>query len=356
MARYKVGMVFDPRYLQQLYELNKNNCKNKIYQVYGSVVKDSKYTARPSYRLPNISDEELSWYVRELRSIGIELAYTMNTSYICKQYGSEIFKKEFKERVKYLVSIGINRYIVASPFFANLIREINPHIKIEVSTIAHIDTITQIKMWHDRYCIDSVCMNLLKNREVSFIKNSVNYCKENDINVELIVNEFCGNGINNSSTHCIFRDQCYLLHSEGYTESECEQNGYPILECRASRDKAINWLKLNYIRPEDIYRYEEIGVDNFKITGRTGKRLHSIKIIEAYMKEKMQGNLLDLWGHFESEKNKGNIPDIYIDNAKLEGFVEYWFHNEGMRCSEQVCGKTCNYCDYYWDKLRVQSH
>ena len=60
---------------------------------------------------------------------------------------------------------------VTFPLMAEYIRSIDKKIGIEISTIAHTDTVTQVAIWKERYDIRKVCGNLYKNREVAFLRS-----------------------------------------------------------------------------------------------------------------------------------------------------------------------------------------
>lgn len=204
-------------------------------------------------------------------------------------------------------------------------------------------------------------IGLNKNRDINFLSAAARYCNEHDIVLTLLANEFCGNGITESdeikgATGCIFRDHCYQLHSAGYQKETKLHKDYPMGMCIASRKSKSVWLKMNYIRPEDVKRYNEIGIDHFKLTGRTGSTAHLQEIMRAYMKESYDGNLLGLWKHLETikeEKEESFRPQVYIDNKKLDGFVDYWFENRNHICANEICGETCKYCDLFIKRANI---
>lgn len=146
------------------------------------------------------------------------------------------------------------------------------------------------------------------------------------------------------------------MHSAGYQKETKLHKDYPMGMCIASRKSKSVWLKMNYIRPEDIKRYNEIGIDHFKLTGRTGSTAHLQEIMRAYMKESYDGNLLGLWKHLETikeEKEESFRPQVYIDNKKLDGFVDYWFENRNHICANEICGETCKYCDLFIKRANI---
>lgn len=56
---------------------------------------------------------------------------------------------------------------------AEIIRRVSDKIGIEVSTIAHLDSLTQIKIWQELYGITKICIGLNKNRDINFLSAAV---------------------------------------------------------------------------------------------------------------------------------------------------------------------------------------
>ena len=356
--KFKVGTNFDLSLIEEVKKLNEEFEGNSVVtEFYGSTREHAKYAARPDFRLPDVSPMYLEKYVSESRKAGIAFNYTLNS---IQPVGA---KYEFAKQINsitgllgYLETIGVERITVANPMMLEVLREhIHSKLKVEVSTIMHIDTITQIKYLHDMYPnIDKVCGNQLKNRDFTFLKAAAEYCNANDIKYELMVNEFCGVGGDNYATHCIYRDSCYICHATDRTMEDAKSfNDYPMSICTASRDKnPSNWLKVRFIRPEDLREYRRIGINNFKITGRTGSTEYLLRTLRSYMGESFDGNLLNLWKPLESIKL--DQPEAFtssaINNKDLNGFIYQWTEAK-CKCENHVCGTTCTYCDDFYDKL-----
>ena len=353
---FKVGVNFDPKLISLFDELNqKYEGKSKIVEVYGSTRGASVLAARPDFRLPDISAKEYENYIKELDKVGIKFNYTLNSIF---PYGSKMEFVKHKEAIKafigYLEDVGTYRITVANPISLELIkREIPTTMKIELSTIAHIDAVTQIKYYYETYDVDKICNNLIKNRDFEFLKAASEYCNKNGIILELMANEFCGVGGSDYATHCIYRDSCYMCHMANKTLEDANAfNEYPMSLCSQSRNQnPANWLRLKWIRPEDIKYYNDIGINHFKITGRTGSTEYIKRTIESYMSNKFDGNLLNLWKPLESIKGEDEFGAFYkIDNSLLDGFLGPWV--KGHKCENEVCGETCRYCErFYYDKI-----
>ena len=176
-----------------------------------------------------------------------------------------------------------------------------------------------------------------------------------------MVNEFCGVGGKNYATHCIYRDSCYVCHATNETyEDTLLFDNYPMNLCVNSRNEnPVNWLKLKWIRPEDLKYYNDIGLEHFKITGRTGSTEYITKTVKAYFDCHFEGNLLELWKPLESIKpgvKESEVKLINIQNSELENFLKYWAN--GHNCDYEVCGETCKYCNNFYslnDSIKKRS-
>ena len=358
MNYFKVGTNFDERLLDELDKLNKTYEGNKIIEIYGSDRLTADLAARPDFRLPLLTKQQIESYVKKANEYGIKFNYTLNSFF---PYGS---KKEFvknidniKDVINFLENIGVFRITVANPILLELIRnEIKSNIQIELSTCAHIDAITQIKYMYEKYNVTKICNNLIKNRDFDFLKAAADYCNKNGIIYELMVNEFCGVGGKDFATHCVYRDSCYMCHATNKTLDDANSfNEYPMRICSESRNEnPANWLKTRFIRPEDIKYYNNIGINHFKITGRTGSTDYIIKTVESYMSQNYEGNLLNLWKPLESIKgNESEFSNNYtknnIPNKSLDGFIDIWY-NTGKKCEYEICGETCKYCDEWYNQ------
>ncbi len=351
--QFKVGVNFEEKLLNNIIELNKEQTENFVTELYGSIACDHQLAARPAFRLPQISDEELKKYITKARNKGIVFNYTLNSisPYVSKKEFANNLDKIIN-RINYLKDIGVYRFTISNPILLEIFKKyIDRNTRIEISTISHVDTLTQIKFYNDEYCVDKICCNLLKNRDFNWLEKASNYCYNNNIILELMVNEFCGVGGNNYGTHCIYRDSCYICHATNVNESDALSfDNYPMKFCTQSRNKnPANWLRMNWIRPDDLHYYNDIGIYNFKITGRTGSSNYIIKTLNAYLNEHYEGNLINLWKPLESitGKEKDDFALYNIQSDKLNGFIENWVTNK-HNCANEVCGETCDYCERFY--------
>lgn len=365
MIYYKIGCNFDLDLLEGIKKLNDVDPDSQINEIYGSDRRFAFLTGRPSYRVPDIDKPFFKKYLSKCNEYSIQFNYCLNTIYP----GSKRFllknKLKIIKLVQFLEKTGVSRITIANPILAEIVREASNSIKIEISSIAHIESITQIRVWDERFNIDKICFSTNKNRSINFLHNAVKLCNKYNIVINLLVNEFCINGPflkneNSFGTNCIYRDSCVLCHAENETmEDALLFNNYPMERCIQSRINPLTWLKALFIRPEDIEKYARIGINHFKITGRTGTTEYIISTAEKYIKKSSNGNLLKLWKPLESinsnTKEKEVNHHIFIDNKKLDNFIDFWFNNPDHECSNEICSETCNYCNTFYIKyLKTQ--
>lgn len=356
MNQFKVGCNFEHELITIADELN-SEFKNKaeIKEWFGSSPNYAELTARPQWRLPNISDKEFEKFISDARDKGQIFNVVLNS---IQPYGGKpemvAHKKEIQDYVKYLESIGVYRITFANPMMAMFIREVSD-IELEASCILHIDAITQMKYLHDTLKVNKLCNNILKNRNKLFLTNLANYCNKNDIILELLAQEFCYNAKKNYAAPCLYRDSCYLAHATcKYKQESMSYNNYPMKYCINSRNgNDASWLKSRWIRPQDLHYYNDLGINYFKLSGRTGGTEYITKIMTAYMSETYSGNLLELWKPLETiyngEKESSHAFEDYIETEKLDGFLDHWMVNN-FECENEECGKTCNYCNNWFNE------
>ncbi|QJT71749.1 hypothetical protein TH1_065 [Shewanella phage Thanatos-1] len=362
MNTFKVGTNFSLALLDEIVLLNAKYPGSLINEVYGSTRDMAFSAARPDFRLPDIKNQELEAYVARCNELGICFNYTLNS--INPGTKEELVnwkKKLIQDYVKYLERIGVYRVTIANPVVMEIVREVSD-IEIEVSTILHVDAVTQIKYLHEQYNIKKVCCGIHKNRSVSFLKRAAEYCNANGITFELLVNEFCSNAGKGYTTHCSYRDSCYIFHSTDVTkEHALSLDGYPMQHCIKARDTdPFNWLRTRFIRPQDLKLYRDIGINQFKVSGRTGSTEYLVKVLSAYASESFEGNLLELWKPLETiytnESEVSYNHQVNIKTELLDGFLEKrWFKHPDFDCANEICGESCKYCERYYNRQESKS-
>ncbi|WP_054742642.1 U32 family peptidase [Cellulosilyticum ruminicola] len=346
MIELSVGTKFESQLVEELIRQNERSERVKVKEIYGSIgLKKGNgimSTARQSYRLTN-DLRDIENVAKLCDDNDIKIAYTMNSIVVPSLHTVADSLKELKDYLKTLENIGIYSVTVANPLVMEVIAA-HTNLKINVSTICHVDNIHQMRTYKEMG-VRKIVLSYMHNRNIKLLEQAV----KEDMPIELMTNETC-------LKNCPYRMSCYSI--ESLTENEepyqpegeiVDIKGYPYSRCFKETQK--NWphgfLKTAWIRPEDLKKYEELGIRHFKITGRTQRPEKILSDVAAYIDEKYDGNLLDIMPLIAGSDRKegGEFTDLAIDNRKLDGFLDYFFKKKPY--CDVDCGTNCKYCENY---------
>jgi len=363
--KLNVGYNFDKHMPEVLDQINREHgtAEDRITEVYGSDKAHAWLAARPDFRLPDITNSNLANHVALLLSYGIRFNYTMNAPYLGSKAEFMARKEELIEWTKFLVDIGVHRLIVSNPMLIEFFRRYLPKekLRIELSTIMHVDTPMQLAAYKELDPrVDKVVGNILYNRDFTKLQYFAVACEALGMEYEVMVNEFCANttgvGDTPNMAHCIYRDSCYQCHSENVTKKDAKliQN-YPMGKCMSSRGhNPADWLRTGFVLPQWLRHYENRGIHNFKVTGRTAKTPYIKMVAESYLRRDYTGNLLGLWKPLEtiySEKDElsEHKQRFSIPAEALQTFIDPWLTHK-LDCNNKLCS-SCFYCDDWYEVI-----
>jgi len=129
--------------------------------------------------------------------------------------------------------------------------------------------------------------------------------------------------------------------------------------CVASRTESpSSWLKAPFILPQWMSIYQEVGVHNFKVTGRTHPTDYIKSTVQSYLNRLYEGNLLGLWAQLESiwegqEGQEQALEALDIPVELLDKFLSF-FVNRKDSCSRRSCGIGCRYCDLWFESTQSE--
>lgn len=343
MIQYKVGYNFDLKMVGVIKKLNDCATEAQIDSAYASIALEDELTARPKYKLPDVTMTDLGMHISAMHKIGVSFYYPLNASYLGDKQHIEKKYSSIVSFVKNLENIGIDGVIVAHPLLAEIVHK-NTKLPLSISSIANIFSANQMAILKNMYNCSLFCLSPYFNRKIQFLKSINKCCGIINSDIELIVNELCGLGYSDSSfSPCIYREACFDCHSQNRSEQDALLlNGFPQKLCIENRIKfgPSFWAKTMVIRPEDIKKYyENVGIRRFKITGRTASTDALIKVLTAYMTFNYDGELAKLW--YMGER----ITTVH--NKTLDGFIDHWFNSPYADCDSELCGTTCNYCNRF---------
>lgn len=376
---YSVASNFDPNLITEIGKINKDKC---IRNVYGKLRTDVLGGGRASMILPELSMADLENHINLCHENDLEFNYLLNPA--CSG-NKELVKESHNEILRYidsLVEIGIDWVTLANPYLCEVVRRRYPNLKIAIGLHANVIDIQHIKFW-EKLGADELTLQHCDNRNFDTLEKMLIYTKQSGIELRLIANNACLHA-------CPYR----IAHSTGQSHAsrpnEASQQfyfDYSLLKCIIEKvSNPTQLIAAEWIRPEDVKYYEELceKTGNYNLTlklvDRTKPTSFTLRAVKAYLAQRYDGNLLDimLWpSHKEiANVNKSvqeaaatteslfdvfKLPDVYVDNNKLNGFLEKFVSH--YDCNKKVCDWTdaktapdsnsleCAYCKHWADKV-----
>jgi collagenase-like PrtC family protease len=335
MKYFSIPADFKNETLDRYQELNSKYQDSKLIETYGQVTDfDLFNSGRARELLPDIDIKQLESYVKYSKDRKIEFNYTLNPSCMNNLELSKDGIRKIYNFLNDLHNIGVTNLTIAMPSLIELVSASKFEFKIKASAISQISSANKALFYKD-LGVDRIVVDEDITRKFQKIKE---ICSAFGDGVEIIVNSGC------------YKDCPYKMfhyNHESHTNDKREDSIPTYYYHRCTMQKMMdvrNMIKLNWIRPEDLKYYKLMGINYFKIQGRHSVLAgQPVKILEHYFNEDYDGNLIDLLTMF----TKYNSFQAYIDNKKLEGFVETFFDNHSF-CLDNC--KKCNYCLSYAEK------
>jgi collagenase-like PrtC family protease len=283
-------------------------------------------------------------YIDQANSVGLKFDYLLNAPSMSNMEWDENTHQELLMHLDWITSIGADSVTVTIPYLVELIKRQFPRLRVRVSTIAHVNSVARAKLF-ESLGADSITLDINVNRDFALLK-----AIRNAVNCELSVL------LNNL---CLYQCPYEYYHHDGLGHASQNYNpingyyvDYCVLRCTLDRLRDVSQIiKCRWARPEEIHVYEEIGMDVFKISGRSMPTERILRAATAYSSRHYEGNLYDILNVIapktgfigsalpgEQSNGVGSPPRFYIDNQALEGFMDFF--------KKQNCLSGCSHCDY----------
>ncbi len=381
--RLSVATNFDPLLVEALRGY-------PVVELFGKLREDAVGGGRAPYQLAPVSRKRLAGHVRDARRAGIGFNYLLNAACLGNREITRKGQSEIEELCSWLVETGVASVTVSSPLLLRLVKERFPSLKVRISVFGGVDRVRKAQMWEEMGADCIVLDSLLVNREFAALES---IRKNVRCDLELLVNNSCLSGCAFSPAH---------MNALAHAGQEWHENGgffidWCLLRCTEMKLRdPVNYLRSEWIRPEDLRLYEGMGYDLFKVAERDLPTPVMAARVKAYAARRYDGNLLDLVQPFALKGVNGNeryfrkgpgwflrfllrpglvnparmvllkrladlrcmtrpvegAPPVYVDNRALDGFMER-FRETG--CRDQECD-TCRWCHEFAGKaVRVDA-
>ena len=377
-VRYSVACNFDEGLIDQIADY-------PVYEVFGKLPADFFGGGRPSFYLPDVSRRALASYVNRVHARGIEFNYLLNSSSMNNVEFTTEGQRELRKLLDWVCEIGVDTITVSNLFFLRLIKSRYPQLGVRISSHRETDNARKARFWEDNGADCIVISETTIHREFEVLRSiraAVN------VDLSLIVNNWCRQDCAIASNHAVLLSNASRQGKQNFPIDYCS------VYCNAYRlEEPVNYVRANWIRPEDIGRYVDMGYTNFKIVERNTPTALLALRVRAYHERRYEGNLLDLVQNYSypksvfQEKDKdlfslrrmakyflkpaevnllrfsqivkfgrtaamlypreGDNP-VYVDNRALDGFLDRFEHSG---CEDLDC-EACRYC-HRWAEASV---
>ncbi|MBD3196644.1 MAG: hypothetical protein GF317_16430 [Candidatus Lokiarchaeota archaeon] len=330
-------------------------------------------SGRPFFIMVNKDYSEMEDYINRIHDMGLGFTWLWNGKCVgFKKFDREQQTQALKE-LDWLDDLGVEYITIVDPYLARFVRHYHPKIKIKVSLIAEVTTLSMAYDWQDIIGKEGIInLSVMVNRNFPLLRKF----KENlDCDLELLLNDACVH-------ECPFRFFHYSETAHASQEHHLLKgyyNDWSVIACQSA--KAFNpeqIMMAKWIQPSDMDYYLQTGIDYYKISGRrydTPWIMHALKAYANRFYKDNLGNMLngynfqtnplelagsqfstytslqeELGGYQNDEDLQIGIPDFdaHLKCDKLGEFIEN-LPFEGSRCIEN-CGITCKYCFDFVDK------
>ncbi len=316
-------------------EINNKYEDSKIIETFGQLAPDTTFgSCRSPASLPSIDMKKLEAYVRYGSEKGIDFNYVINATCMSNEELTKQGCKKIEDFLKSLEDIGIGWVTISLPPLMEIAKYAAPKLKIKASTVSQINSPLKAK-FYDELGIKRLVLDEDIYRQFDTLEN-IRKAYSGDL--EVIVNSFCVND-------CPFKMFHYNSFSHSHTNRD--EHAYFSSRCHYMHIGGENFLKLNWIRPEDLHYYSERGINYFKLQGRTNVYSgNPAKAVTHYIDEHYDGDLISLLELFSTDKPL-TVAGCKIDNQKLDGFFDS-FVNDPAFCTK-LC-EECGYCKAFAEK------
>jgi collagenase-like PrtC family protease len=356
-----------------------------VSELFGKLPTDSIGGGRASFMLSSLSLSGFREHVAQAAARGIGFNYLINPACLDNREYTRQGQADLERLLGLVEDCGVTAVTISLPFLMPIIKKRHPRLKVRVGVYARVDCVAKAKFWEELGADCITLESIAVNRDFPVLKA---IRKGVRLELQLIANSNCLMFCPMSGQHMV-----NLSHAsqKGHT-SRGFMIDYCALRCSCEKLKdPSHYLRSEFIRPEDLSIYRELGFTSFKILERGAPTTVLAERVKAYSDGHFEGNLLDLiqpYGYKHGVPGEGGAKrfwrflkyffrpgainchgllrlkalaekrgllsplagdPVYLDNAKLDGFL---IGMKQINCRETDC-QACGYCAEWTRKAVV---
>ena len=264
--------------------------------------------------------------LRRFSDAGFRLCLLLNGNCYGRRTLARSFFQKLGDTVDFLHGeYAIHGVTTASPLIAKFLKNNFPGLEIRASVNMEIGTPEGVEYLEDYF--DSFYLKREYNYDREIMLRMRDFCHTKGKKLYLLANSGC---LNFCSARTFHDNLVAHQHESEEMDNAFEFHG----ECSVYLKKGDHLRgllsKTNFIRPEDVARYEDL-CDGMKLATRTN--FNPLAVVSAYFSGQWHGNLLDLT---EPAHSALLLPAILSNRAIPADYAE----------KRMSCGRKCEACGY----------
>jgi len=287
-----VATNFDNNFIDQI-------SSYPVTEIYGKLSQDFIGGGRSSYSIQGINKSVLKSHIAYARQNGIKFNYLLNTACLGNSEWSAKGIRKIRKLLDWLSQLKVDTVTVSIPYLAEIIKRRYPHLFLKIGIFANIDSPERARFWQDIGADSLTLESFSINRNFELLKAIRKSVK---CQLQLIAN-----------FTCLSKCPMQIYHMNGLSHASTNKDKAPyidycILKCSSYSLKNPELLiKSQWIRPEDLHYYEDMGYFDFKLLERNAPTSVLVKRVKAYSIRKSPKNLMELiqpYGFDETTKKE----------------------------------------------------
>ena len=350
----------DPLLFNVIKDLITKKSRHEIWEIYWKPTKNKTMgSGRAKVFFDDLNEKETIERVLRFKEMWIEYDYALNG--ILPRARITENREYIIEELKRLESSPINKITVANYELVKLAEKYAPNLAVAISFFTGVDNIRNFDQRAQLPNVKEINTDVSTYRNIPLLEKLVKRGKELWTDVRVIANLGCMADCIRKEEHAIMKDMA-SINRENLHYAPCT---FFCMKYNLEHPEEI--LKMPLIRPEDLERYEEIGISAVKIVDRVQKSSWIEKVVWYYLDGKYDGNILDLTCTYtriwleEHTNEQVNAIDIDTVIASRENVLKYRDKlPELMNVSIDhdynflKCNNVCNYCNWCQDISAVK--
>ena len=298
-----------------------------VGELFGCLPQTPVGSGRPRLVLPKVDADGARAHIEAARAKGIGFNYVLNAPCMGNMEYDKAAHGALLEHLAWIDGLGVDAVTVTIPYLLRLIKKQFPRLKVKVSVIAHVNTVAMARQLEDLGA-DEINLDYMLNRDfrrLHAIRKAVS-CE-----LSLLVNDLC-------LYQCPYRQYHYNITGHSTQKEHPLQGAYfdfCMISCTIEKlTHPEQLIRARWIRPEDLQRYEEIGFQRFKVSGRNMSSAWITRAVRAYADRSYPGNLGELLAGLHP---RAEWPRALPDRQWAVGRIPGALRDQGLRSGGLHC-------------------